>query len=132
MSKTIEIISIHKGQIAITTRGESRTVEFEDKGDVGVAMCDNDEAGVFLKIGLPDYWKAGKTTGDAVKEAIANDPEAASAAAALMAGKKAVAEAIEKIKAATTVEEVNAILGDDTRKNVVKAAEERKAEIEAA
>lgn len=59
MSKTIEVISIHKGKIAISCKGESRTVVFEDKGDVGYAVVDHDEAAVFLKIGRPDYWKPG-------------------------------------------------------------------------
>jgi GDP-D-mannose dehydratase len=136
MSKTIEIISIHKGPIAITTRGESRTVEFEAKGDVGIAMCDNDEAGVFLKIGLPDYWKAGAKT-DAVQAALANDPEAAAAAAKLLNGgkedtdadKQTVKEIVELLQACNTPEEVDALVEGDPRKGVIKAAEDRKKEL---
>lgn len=81
-SKTIEIASIHKGPIGICAKGESRTVVFEDKGDVGYAVVDHDEAEVFLKIGLPDYWKPGaRTATEAVETAVASlDGEAAVAA----------------------------------------------------
>lgn len=92
MSKTIEIISIHKGPIAITTRGESRTVQFEAKGDVGIAMCDHDEAAVFLKIGLPGYWKAGAKTEAAtevVEAAVAElEGEAAEQAETIKRGRR--------------------------------------------
>ena len=132
MSRTIEVASIHIGTINLGTKdGEQRSIDFEDKGGVGFALVDEAEAEILLGgIGRPEYWKPG-TTGDAVADALNNDPEASPAAAALMAGKKAVAEAIEKIKAAQTVEEVDALLGDDKRKNVVKAAEDRKAELQA-
>lgn len=132
MSRTIEVASIHIGTINLGTKdGEQRSIDFEDKGGVGFALVDEAEAEILLGgIGRPEYWKPG-TTGDAVADALNNDPEASAAAAALMAGKKAVAEAIEKIKAAQTVEEVDALLGDDKRKNVVKAAEDRKAELQA-
>lgn len=62
MSKTIEIVSKHTGKIKLCTRkGEQRTVVFEDKGGVGYAMCDEDEADILLgAIGLPGYWKPGQ------------------------------------------------------------------------
>ncbi len=65
MSKTIEIVSIHTGKIRLCTRkGEQRTVMFEDKGDRGFALCDEDEAEILLGgIGLPDYWKPGQGQG---------------------------------------------------------------------
>lgn len=92
MSKTIEIISIHKGPIAITTRGESRTVQFEAKGDVGIAQCDHDEAEVFMKIGLPDFWKAGaktEATAEAVEMAVAElEGEAAEQAENIKRGRR--------------------------------------------
>lgn len=134
MSKTIEVISIHKGKIAICCKGESRTVVFEDKGDVGIAMCDHDEAAVFLKIGRPDYWKAG-TTGDAVADALKNDPEAAAAAAKLLGGggnekedegKLTVKEIIELLAQCETAEAVDELVAGDERKGVIKAADERK------
>lgn len=132
MSKTIEVISIHKGKIAISCKGESRTVVFEDKGDVGIAMCDHDEAAVFLKIGRPDYWKAG-TTGDAVADALKNDPEAAAAAAKLLGGgekedegKLTVKEIIELLAQCETAEAVDELVAGDERKGVIKAADERK------
>lgn len=63
MSKTIEIVSINIGPVALCTkRGEQRTVLFQDKGGVGFAMCDEDEAEILLGgIGKPDYWKPGQS-----------------------------------------------------------------------
>lgn len=83
MSKTIEIASIHKGPVAVPVRGESRTITFEDKGDVGYAKVDHDEAAVLLKVGLPDFWKPGTptTTEGIVDAAVAGlDGDAAKAA----------------------------------------------------
>lgn len=62
MSRTIEIVSINIGPVALCTkRGEQRTVVFQDKGGVGFAMCDEDEAEILLGgIGKPDYWKPGQ------------------------------------------------------------------------
>lgn len=59
MSKTIEIVSIHKGNVNLTVKGEPRKILFQDKGDVGYAVVDHDEAAVLLKLGLPDFWKPG-------------------------------------------------------------------------
>lgn len=146
--KTIEIISIHKGNVRISCKGESRTVRFEDRGDVGIAMCDHDEATVFMKIGSPDYWKAGATT-DAVAEALKNDPVAAAAAAKLLGGGAPEADAAgegegddredgagmtikqvaELIKACATIAEVDAQVADDKRIGVLKAAAARKKEL---
>lgn len=59
--KTIEVVSIHKGPISLTLpNDESRTVIFEDKGHVGYAKVDHDEASVLLRIGRPHYWKPGE------------------------------------------------------------------------
>lgn len=111
MAKTIEIASNHKGKIGLCTRREEqRIVEFVDKGDVGVAMCDEDEAEILLTIGLPDYWKP---TVDADDTEIINS-----------------FKLVAMIKAAETVEAVDAlIVPGDERKNVVAAAEKRKAEL---
>lgn len=140
MSKTIECASKHIGEINFTTRkDEQRTVVFEDKDGVGFAMLDEDEAEILLGgIGRPEYWKPG-TTGDAVADAIANDPVAAAAAAALMGGKKQedaddegkqpVKEVAELIKACTTIEAVDAIVAEDKRIGVLKAAAARRKEL---
>lgn len=71
MSKTIEVVSIHKGTISVPVKGENRRIKFEDKGAVGVALCDHDEAAVLLGLPGKDYWKEGavvdtqdKTQGD--------------------------------------------------------------------
>lgn len=54
--KTIEIVSTVKGIVSICTNaGDSRQIMFEDKGDVGVALVDNDEAEALLR--LPAFWK---------------------------------------------------------------------------
>lgn len=57
MSKTIQIISTHKGRIRVPVKGESRLIVFEDEGAVGVAMCDHDEAAVLLGLPGKEYWK---------------------------------------------------------------------------
>ncbi len=62
-TKTIEIASIHKGTVRVKVKGEGVPVTFEDKGDVGVALCDHDEAAAFLQVGLPDFWKPGVNAG---------------------------------------------------------------------
>lgn len=118
MSKTIEVISIHKGKIAISCKGESRTVVFEDKGDVGIAMCDHDEAAVFLKIGLPDYWKEGVVLKDEKTPPVQPDAKRMNAA-----------DTIALIKAAMTIAEVDEMLVDEERKGVLAAADERKKEL---
>lgn len=139
MSKTIECASIHIGEINLTTKNdEQRTVVFENKDGVGIAMLDEDEAAVLLGgIGRPDYWKPG-TTGDAVADALANDPIAAAAAAKLLSGEAADDEAAgrltlkdlyELIAAAETAEEVDKLVEGDTRKGAIKAADERKKEL---
>lgn len=62
MSKTIEVASVHKGPINLCTRkDEQRTIMFEDKGDVGYAMVDEDEAEILLSI-PGDFWKPGAST----------------------------------------------------------------------
>jgi len=135
MSRTIECCSIHKDTINFTTKdGEQRSVVFEDKSGVGFAMLDEDEAEVLLGgIGRPEFWKPG-TTGDAVTDALLNDPVAAAAAAKLLAGeqtdgKHTVKEIVELLEACTTAEEVDELVAGDERKGVVKAAEERKQEL---
>lgn len=61
--KTIEVVSIHKGEINLTLKsGEPRKVNFDDKGTVGFAMVDHDEAEILLGIGRPHYWKPGSET----------------------------------------------------------------------
>ena len=62
MSKeTIEVCSIHKGKISLTLKdGEKRTVVFQDRGNVGVAMVDEKVAEHLLDgVGRPDYFKSG-------------------------------------------------------------------------
>lgn len=151
MSKTIECVSRHIGEINLTTRkDEQRTVLFEDKGGVGFAMIDEDEAEILLEgIGRPDYWKPG-TTGDAVADALKNDPVAAAAAAKLLGGGSAeagsgddtdegegegegdlatVKQVSEQIKACATTAEVDAIVAEDKRIGVLKAAAARRKEL---
>ena len=82
MAKTIEIASSHKGRISVKVKGESRTIAFEDKGTVGLALVDHDEAAALLAVGT-DFWKPGyKTFGAPVqtlpeetKEVITESPE---------------------------------------------------------
>jgi len=133
MSKTIECASIHTDTINFSIKdGEQRSVVFEDKGGVGFAMLDEEEAEVLLGgIGRPEFWKPG-TTGDAVADALLNDPVAATAAAKLLAGDKSdgkatVKEIVDLLEACNTSEEVDELVAGDERKGVVKAAEERKA-----
>lgn len=91
MSKTIEIASTNKGKVSLCTRrNEQRSIVFEDKNGAFLAMVDEDEAEILLEIGRPTYWKTGTaemTTEEAVTAAIAADPEAAEAAAAIKTGK---------------------------------------------
>ena len=92
--KTIECASRVIGPVNLgIANGEQRTVVFEDKGGIGFAMIDNDEAEVLLgAIGAPEYWKPGTTQVDAaatVNDAVNADPEAQAAAEALLGrGKK--------------------------------------------
>lgn len=150
MSKTIECVSRHIGEINLTTRkDEQRTVVFEDKGGVGFAMIDEEEAEILLEgIGRPDYWKPG-TTGDAVADALKNDPVAAAAAAKLLGGGEpetgeveggsdddkeddtgmTIKQVAELIKACATVAEVDALVAEDKRIGVLKAAAARRKEL---
>jgi hypothetical protein len=58
--RTIEVLSSHPGPHKMRLRNdETRTVEFEDRGEVSIAMVDEDEAQHLLgEIGKPHYWKA--------------------------------------------------------------------------
>lgn len=67
MSKTIEIFSVHKGRVNVKVKGEPRTVVFERKGPHFAAMCDHDEAAVFLELPGNDFWKEGATDGKGEK-----------------------------------------------------------------
>lgn len=112
MTRTIECASIIIGKVNLgIANGEQRTVEFKEKGGIGYAMIDEDEAKVLLgAIGEPEYWKP---TGYVI------DTEDAGAVTA--------AELVKQIKAAETVEAVNALLPEgEERKTVLAAAEERK------
>jgi hypothetical protein len=136
MSKTIECVSIHTDTINFSTKdGEQRSVVFEDKGGVGFAMLDEEEAEVLLGgIGRPEFWKPG-TTGDAVTDALLNDPVAAAAASKLLSGEKTdgkatVKEIVELLEACSTPEDIDELVAGDERKGVVKAAEERKAALQ--
>lgn len=90
MSKTIEVISRTKGTVSLPVNGESRSITFEDKGDVGIAMCDHDEAAVLLRV--PGYWKAGastESTASIVEQAVAAlDGEAAEQVKNIKRGRK--------------------------------------------
>jgi len=116
--KNIEIASIHKGKVGLLAKGEQRTVHFEDKGEVGVAMVDEHEAKELLTIGLPHYWKPTVNADDGNKKD--EDTEAKPLKAA---------EVIASIAAATTIEEVDAAVGDDKRVSVLTAAKDRRAEL---
>ena len=119
MSKTIEIASIHKGTIDIKVKGSGVKVEFEDKGEVGLALCDHDEAEAFLAIGRPDFWKPKVDADGGAKK---NDTKIPSAA-----------DQIALINAATTIEEIENVLAaeealvtagliDNARKSVLGEA----------
>lgn len=112
MLRTIEIISRHMGKIAFKCKGEPRSVIFEDKGEVGVALVDNDEAEVFLRVGKPDYWK---------EDAIEVNTSAVT--------KRRHQEVIADIKVAETAEAVDALTAGDDRPSVLSAAEIRKEEL---
>lgn len=90
MSKTIEIASRTKGTVSLCVKGESRNITFEDKGDVGLALCDHDEASVLLRV--PGYWKPGavaESTEETVEKAIAGlDGEAAEQVEHIKRGRK--------------------------------------------
>lgn len=131
MSKTIEIASIHKGNVNLTVKGEPRKILFQDKGDVGYAVVDHDEAAVLLKLGLPDFWKPGAknqadtniNTGSTGAESGTDDDDNKEA--------RATATSVaEKIKAAATIEEVDALAADDERATVVNAAAKRRKELQ--
>ena len=115
MSRTIEIISRHTGKVSFKCKGESRSVVFEEKGSVGVAMVDSDEAEEFLKIGKPDFWKE---TAIEVKTLAPQDTE-----------KRTHHQVIADIKAAETVEAVEALIVGDERPSVLSAADIRKEEL---
>jgi hypothetical protein len=111
MSKTIEIASIHKGKIATKVKGGPATVEFVECGTDGVflAMCDNDEAGAFLAIGLPDYWEP-KVDADLP------DGSAKISPAFVVIG---------KIRKVETLAELDALIIDEDRKSVLDEAAKR-------
>ncbi|KAA0888759.1 hypothetical protein [Oryzomonas rubra] len=118
-TKTIEIASIHKGDVNICTKSnEQRTITFEDKGAVGLALVDNDEAEILLEIGLPNYWKPTVNGGSASDSSAASDDSTVKVIATVL---------IEQINAAETAEAVDVLVGDDTRKTVLAAATARKA-----
>jgi hypothetical protein len=131
MSRTIEILSIHLGPHNLTTRaGDQRTVEFEDKGGVGFALIDEDEAEILLTIGKPNYWQPGAEVAS-LEDIINADPEAKAAADKIKSpdAQKKVAEVVAEIKALQTVEEVDALMVIDTRPGVLTAAYKRKEEL---
>lgn len=122
MSKTIEIASTHKGKIATKVKGESVTVEFVDKGDVGLALVDNDTAGALLAIGLPDFWKPG------VNADVGSDSADKSKTpnAATMIEHVRGAETTEALEAVIAAEaEIGEVTGNGPRKSVMDEAAKR-------
>jgi hypothetical protein len=122
MPRTIEIASTHKGRIATKVKGESVTVEFKDMGDVGLALCTNDEAGAFLSIGLPDYWKT-KVDADA---GLADADKAKTPNAATMIEHVRASETTEALEAVIAAEvEIGVVTGNGPRKSVMDEAAKR-------
>lgn len=128
MSKTIEIASIHKCTIVTKVKGQGVTVQFKDRGDVGIALVDNDTAGALLSIGLPEYWKptvnadAGADTSETTGATTTTPGEAPPA----FANAKA---AIAKVKEAATLEELDALLEGEERKSVLDEGAKRSKEL---
>ena len=155
MARTIQIISRHTGKIRFKCKDEQRTVVFEEKGNVGIAMVDNDEAEVFLKVGKPDYWKEAAVEVKAVtKQEPDKEPETGKDGAEAGKGEgeagKGTDEAgkgenndkkdealtkrhhsavIADIKIAETVEAVDALIVGEERPSVLSAADIRKEEL---
>jgi hypothetical protein len=152
MARTIEIISRHTGKINFKCKGEQRSVVFEDKGNIGVAMVDNDEAEVFLRVGKPDYWKeAAVEVKAATKQEPAKEPakkdetgkgEGEAGKGEGEAGKGAGDDkkdevvtkrhhsaVIADIKVAETPEAVDALIVGEERPSVLSAADIRKEEL---
>lgn len=132
----VEICSTFIGKVSVTTKqGVSETINFDDKGGIGFAKVSHEQAEQFLKI-KGEYWKPGqRNIVDSVQTALNADPEAQKAANELLAGKtdtadKNVAQMVELIKLAETAEEVDALVGEDTRAGVATAAAKRKAQLE--
>lgn len=127
MARTINIISRHIGKIRFKCKGEPRSVVFEDKGEVGVAVVDHDEAEVFLKVGKPDFWKE---EGLELKGEVKTPGEKAPGKGEEEKVKKRNhLELIAEIKAAVTIEAVDALLVDEVRPSVLSAADIRKEEL---
>lgn len=130
---SVELCSTIIGKVKATIKGEPQTIVFEDKGGIGFAVVSDDAAEKLLQI--PGYWKPGQrniSTEDAVKTALENDPEAASAAEALIKGKRhenSVAQVVELIKLSETIEELESIVAGDERSGVMTAASKRRAQL---
>lgn len=76
-SKTIEIASIHRGPVRLSTRrDENRVIKFEETNEPGIFITkvDEDEAEILLEIGRPGYWKPG-VDADAVSNVNTTDAE---------------------------------------------------------
>jgi len=153
MSRTIEIISRHKGKIRFKCKGEQRLVVFEDKGNVGVAKVNNDEAEVFLKVGKPDFWKETtielkppakpqddqddkKPAQDDQKDNEGMDPGKGTGEAGEgnekkdeVVTKRKHTDVIADIKVAETVEAVDALIVGEERPSVLSAADIRKEDL---
>lgn len=145
MSK-IAICSIIIGAVGVTTRqGEVTKVVFEDKGGIGYAEVSHEQAEQLLKI-KGEYWKPGeRNINDAVQTALNADPAAQKAAADLLNGNgaddkkdndggeektfKNVAQMVELIKLAATIEEVEELVAGDERTGVQTAAAKRKEQL---
>ena len=131
-ARTIEIISRHIGTVNFTCKGEKRTVNFEDKGSVGVAMVDNDEAELFLEVGMPDFWQEKTVVVKTKSNQDTGAPqEPAGAPQGTTSKKPTVKELTAQIEAATTVAEVDAIIEGETRPSVLSVADIRKGQLEA-
>lgn len=116
-NKTVEVISRHKGKINLHVKGEDRPIVFEDKGDVGRAMVDTDEAAVLLYVGeetkkrtgFADFWKLGD--GDNAGGSGASGGNAGSGDAKVLSQ--------ETYEAVKNAKELKALLAECTDKTVI-------------
>lgn len=139
--KTIEICSIHTGDILVSIPGEpkARTIHFEPRDDtakqrtIGVALCDDLEAEVLLgKIGAPSYFKAQNEFGS-ISVTSAPDAKKVSTLSAEAYGKLNVEGVKVAAKECLSVDEIKEMIVMETngqnRTGAQKALEARLLEL---
>lgn len=138
--KTIEICSIHSGEILVPIPGEeARTINFEPRRDeakqrtIGVALCDDKEAEILLgRIGHPQYFKA-QNEFENLASGSQKEPGALSEDAYSKLNVKAVATLVKTIN---SIDEIKQLIVTETagqnRAGALKSLEDRLGELEAA